>query len=143
MVNERRRELPVEIATYISLNRGRREDDTKVPKLTTQAVFRRFLRAVQAVRTIDQELPPQTLAALLVVSIEEGLTVTTISQKADIGASSTTRCLQALSEKHWKGKVGYQLIETRENPLNASSKLIYLSKKGRQFIDHLAFILKS
>lgn len=105
--------------------------------IQTEMQVRKLFNALNLVRLVDATIPIQNFMALLAVAIEEGQSVSDIGKKAGISQSAASRNISTLSEWDWKKKVGLKLAEYREDPMNLSTKKIYLTKKGHTLVSQI------
>ena len=105
--------------------------------------IRKFLKAVEALRTVDATLPVQALAAFLAIAINEGENVNSIAAKVDLAQSSASRNISSLTAWDWRKKPGLKLVEYREDPMNLSQKNLYLTERGKNLIRKLSEILEA
>lgn len=103
--------------------------------------LRKLHQAIKAVRMVDETIPTQTLAAFLIVAMEEGQTVGAISEKLGLAETSGSRNIKALSDWDWKKRTGLKLIEYGHDPMHESRKPVFLSKKGKALAEQLANII--
>lgn len=98
-----------------------------------------FLNVLETLRKIDSEFPLQYSICLAQISMEEGMSLTELSQKMGLGLSTVSRIVGALSKYRQNGNP-YGLIELKISPEERRKKAIYLTSKGR---DVLAQIYKA
>ena len=98
-----------------------------------------FLNVLETLRQIDSEFPLQYSICLAQISMEEGMSLTELSQKMGLGLSTVSRIVGALSKYRQNGNP-YGLIELKISPEERRKKAIYLTPKGR---DVLAQIYKA
>jgi len=84
-------------------------------------------------QSLGNEFPLQYAVCLLEIALDEGISLTALSEKSGIALSTASRIVGALSTDRQKG-VPYQLVEARVNPTNRRQKEIYLTAQGRMFI---------
>lgn len=91
-----------------------------------------LLKALSAVREIDEVIPIQTVQVLLSIALRPGLTMQELGDMTGLSQSSCSRNVAALGEWHRFGKEGYNLVEAVEDPRERRRKIMYLTHKGRQ-----------
>ena len=96
--------------------------------------LRKIYRVVEAFRTVDREMPVQQMATLLIVALNEGLSLKEISDRLATASSTASRNVAALSKVHRLGKRGHDLVSSREDPVERRRKMHTLTAKGRLFI---------
>lgn len=82
------------------------------------------------------DFPLQYLRCLLIVSYNEGCTISSISQKMGAPLSTVSRIIGALENKRQMGEA-YHLLHIDLNPSDNRQKLISLSPEGKNFIRQL------
>ncbi|HWL80126.1 MAG TPA: MarR family winged helix-turn-helix transcriptional regulator [Roseomonas sp.] len=110
---------------------------------TTRNPLTRAFLFVEELRKLDQELPVQHAAALLLIAREEGITQQKVAATLGMGKSSAERAFAKLSDKGWPvGKPGYELIEVRPGQVDARERCAFLTAKGRRFVNSLVHLVE-
>ena len=105
--------------------------------------LRKLYRALRIVRTaIDPLVPTQMVQAFLAVALTEGHTLTEIAEVLGTNISTASRQLLDLGERNRRMEPGYQLVESRADPMNLRTNRYTLSPKGRMLAKELVDILK-
>lgn len=91
-----------------------------------------LLRAIEAFRAIDPDMPLQTAASFLYCGIYPGCTMRDIQKNLSISQSSCSRNVAALSDRHRLGKPGPGLLEAVEDPVERRRKIVRLSERGEE-----------
>jgi DNA-binding MarR family transcriptional regulator len=90
------------------------------------------LRLITAIRTIDPEMPlPQVHCFLIVANSEDGLSLSEIAKKANVGLATASRYIASLGKINRHREEGFQLIESFEDPMERRKKIIRLTTKGK------------
>jgi DNA-binding MarR family transcriptional regulator len=93
----------------------------------TAAIFLDLLRRIQKV---DPEFPIQYAICLTEISLDEGLSVTTLADRAGLALSTVSRIIGALSDYRQRGEP-YGFIEVKVSPVERRRKELYMTPKGR------------
>lgn len=104
---------------------------------TERRTFRTVFNILARFRDIDGDMPVQQMVVLAWVGLNEGKTQRDLRAALDMASSTSSRNLAALSKVHRLGKAGLGLIDWIENPEDRRAKLIYLTPKGKVFINSL------
>lgn len=96
-----------------------------------------FLKGVQTMRGVEQQMPAQMIATFLTVAIQPGITMSELAQRLGLAQSSCSRNVAALGEWHRFGKAGYNLVEAIEDPRERRRKIMFLTIKGRNIAAQL------
>lgn len=99
--------------------------------------FRGIYTLIGRFRDLDGEMTVHQMLSLLWVALNEGRTQRDLRAALDLPSSTASRNLAALSKVHRLGKEGLGLIEWVEDPEDRRAKLIYLSPKGRAFVNQI------
>lgn len=90
------------------------------------------LSLLRAIKQVDGEMPLQQLHCLfLIAEAEEGLSLSDLAKKADIGLATASRYVAALGKINRHKEEGLKLIEAFENPMERRKKIIRLTPKGK------------
>jgi DNA-binding MarR family transcriptional regulator len=95
-----------------------------------------FLTILQKLREIDGEFPLQYSICLAEIAMDEGMSLTVLSKKAGLSLSTVSRIVGALSEYRQNGNP-YGLVELKVSPQERRRKELYLSDKGRRFMQSI------
>lgn len=109
--------------------------------MTHQAKIQIFLHLLRELQKIDQEFPLQYAVCLAETSLNEGLSLTQLSEKTGMALSTVSRIVGALSNHRQKG-APYGLIKVSISEKERRRKEIYLTAKGKAIIDSISDILK-
>lgn len=93
-----------------------------------------LLKLLRVLQTIDPEFPLQYAVCLVLISQDEGLSLTALSQRAELSLSTTSRIVGALSQYRQSGQP-YNLVKLHIAPDERRRKEIYLTTGGREIID--------
>lgn len=94
---------------------------------------------VQRFRSLDTDIQMSTAFVFLIIAQagEEGITMTDIAKKADMGLSSVSRHVSALSKVNRHREEGFNLVVSHENPMERRQRIVTLTGKGKAFINNL------
>lgn len=92
-----------------------------------------FLKLLGHLQKIDPEFPLQYAICLCEIAIDEGLSLTDLSERTDMPISTISRIVGALSEKRQRGEA-YGLVHVILSPAEKRRKQLYLSPHGKSFI---------
>lgn len=92
-----------------------------------------LLKLLRVLQTVDPEFPLQYAVCLVIISQDEGLSLTALSQRADLSLSTTSRIVGALSQYRQSGEP-YNLVQLHIAPDERRRKEIYLTDSGRRVI---------
>jgi len=96
-----------------------------------------FLALLRELQKIDPEFPLQYAVCLGEIALEEGLSLTALSEKTGMPLSTVSRIIGALSQKRQKG-VPYDLVTVTVSAHERRKKELYLTQGGRAVIGALA-----
>jgi len=99
-----------------------------------------FLNMLQMLREIDGEFPLQYGICLAQIAMDEGMSLTALSKKTNLGLSTVSRIVGALSKYRQNGNP-YGLVELKVSPQERRRKELYLSEKGRALMDNISRVL--
>ena len=96
------------------------------------------IRFVSVIRRVDTEMPLQQIHCLLLIAKEEdGLSLSDLAKKAEIGVATASRYVAALGKINRHKEEGFNLIEAFEDPMERRRKIIRLTPKGRAIVRRL------
>lgn len=104
--------------------------------------IKNFLRLLRELQKIDPEFPLQYAVALGIISLQEGLSVSCLADKINLSLSTTSRIVGALSNARQKGEA-YGLVHVKISPHEKRRKEIYLTTKGRLFINSIEDLMEN
>lgn len=99
-----------------------------------------FLRLLRELQKIDPAFPLQYAVCLGIISQSQGLSISDLAEKASLSLSTVSRIVGALSSTRQKGEP-YGLIRVKICPLEKRKKELYLTAKGRLFIQSIDEVL--
>ena len=103
--------------------------------------IKHFLLLLRELQNIDPEFPLQYAVCFAEISMDEGLSLTSLSRKTGMSLSTVSRIVSALSDKRKRG-LAYGLVETQISPTERRQKQIYLSTRGQDMIKTLELIIR-
>lgn len=98
-------------------------------KQKTQAL----LQTLRALQNIDPEFPVQYAICLAEISLDEGVSLTSLSKKTGMALSTTSRIISALSKPRKRGK-NYEFVKVSISQEERRRKELYLTAKGHAVI---------
>ena len=101
-----------------------------------------FLMLLRELQKIDPEFPLQYAVCLSTISLNEGLSISELAKKTSLSLSTVSRIVGALSNTRQKGEA-YGLIRVKVSPTEKRKKEIYLTPKGRIFIESIDNLIKA
>ncbi len=101
----------------------------------------KFLKILRELQKIDPEFPLQYAVCLAHISMNEGLSLTTLSQKTGLALSTVSRIVGALSRQRQKG-TAYDLIKVHISPQERRRKELYLSVRGKAVMSSIDSMLE-
>ncbi len=110
-------------------------------KLPDHLPTQTFLDLLRLLQKTDSEFPLQYALCLAEISLNEGLSLTALAEKANLSLSTISRIVGALSEFRPNGQP-YGLVEIRISPEERRRKELYLTPKGRVLIQKISKILE-
>ena len=97
-----------------------------------------LIDTIELFRTLDADMPTQTLLAFLYTKVVEEendqATVRQIAGKLHTTSSSASRNILAHTTINRHRKEGTGLVETHENPMKRNEKIIRITPKGERFL---------
>ena len=98
-----------------------------------------LIDTIELFRTLDADMPTQTLLAFLYTKVLEdendAATVRQIAGKLHTTSSSASRNILAHTTINRHRKEGTGLVETYENPMKRNEKIIRITPKGERFLN--------
>lgn len=101
-----------------------------------------LVRVLEALRTLDPDLPIQYALSFLTIAQNEGLSIRDLSERLGIAQSSASRNVAALSKWHSFGKAGHDLVQAEEDPRERRRKIITLTERGRELATQLSELIQ-
>jgi DNA-binding MarR family transcriptional regulator len=89
------------------------------------------IKFLSGIQQIDPDMPiQQAMCLLFIAKAKEGTSLTELSRKVGIGLTTASRYVAALGHINRHREEGYNLIESREDPMERRKKIIRLTTKG-------------
>lgn len=104
--------------------------------------IRHFLRLLRELQKIDPEFPLQYAVCLMEITLHEGLSLTSLSEKTGMPLSTISRIVGALSRHRQRG-LPYELIRVEISSTERRRKALYLTPRGRLVISGIIGILQT
>ena len=95
-----------------------------------------FMVILRAIQKVDPEFPVQYALCIAEISLNEGLCVTDLAIKTGMPLSTVSRIISALSKNRTRSR-SYDLLDIIVSPHEKRKKLIYLNKKGQNFLNNI------
>lgn len=86
---------------------------------------------IELFRSVSPEMPSQMIQAFLIVCRAEGCSINDVADRLGMPKSSASRNISALSKVHRLGKPGFDLLDTRDDPMDRRVKKIHLTPAGK------------
>jgi len=99
-----------------------------------------FIQLLRELQKIDREFPLQYAVCLAEISLNEGLSLTQLSEKTGMALSTVSRIIGALSKHRQKG-TPFGMITVKISTQERRRKELYLTPKGKAIINSIAEIL--
>jgi len=99
-----------------------------------------FLALLRELQKINTEFPLQYAICLVEIASDEGLSLTTLSQRTGMPLSTTSRIVGALSIKRQKGEP-YGLVDVKIVAAEKRKKALFLTLKGKILIQNINDLL--
>ena len=100
-----------------------------------------FMELLRQLQKIDTEFPLQYALCLAEISMNEGMSLTSLAEKVNLSLSTISRIVGSLSEYRQNGQP-YGLIEIKISTEERRRKELYLTPKGRALIQKISKILE-
>jgi DNA-binding MarR family transcriptional regulator len=101
-----------------------------------------LLEILKLVQKTDPEFPLQYLLCLIEISLDEGLSLTTLAERTSLSLSTISRIVGALSDFRQNGQP-YQLIEIKISATERRRKELTLTPKGRAFLQKMSKVIEN
>jgi len=99
-----------------------------------------FLDILRELQRLDSEFPLQYSICLGEIAMNEGLSLTQLSDKTGLALSTISRIVGALSKYRQNGQP-YGLVEIRISPVERRRKELYLTHKGWSLIKNIQHVI--
>ena len=110
-------------------------------KTTDEAPVYIFMDLLRQLQKIDTEFPLQYALCLAEISVNEGLSLTSLAEKVNLSLSTISRIVGSLSEYRQNGQP-YGLVEIKISVEERRRKELYLTPKGRALIQKISKLLE-
>jgi DNA-binding MarR family transcriptional regulator len=95
---------------------------------------------LDALRQIHPEFPLQYALCFFEISMDEGLSVTTLAKRVNLSLSTVSRIIGALSDNRQSGKA-FGLVEVRFAPQSRRQKELYISSNGKKTLKNISALV--
>ncbi len=92
----------------------------------------RLMKAIDAIRDDEADMPTQQVQVFLAVALRPGITAADLGRSVGMSQSSVSRNTSALGKWHRLGVPGMDYVEAIEDPTERRRKIHYLTTKGCQ-----------
>lgn len=116
------------------------KEEQRSPSNKKKEALERILNLGHVFQSIDPEFPLQYALSLIIVALDEGISISDLSTRTGLSLSTTSRIVGALSTKRQRGEA-YNLIKVRICAEERRRKELYLTDKGHIAIKKLVEIL--
>lgn len=99
-----------------------------------------FLGLLRELQKIDPEFPLQYAVCLAEITLDEGLSVTELSNRTGMALSTVSRIVGALSKYRQMGEP-YELVDLRTSEKSRRTKEIRLTDKGRKIVGNIVGLM--
>ncbi len=117
-----------------------RQETVSTQGKNIQPPIQSFLKLLRELQKIDSEFPLQYAICLAEISMDEGLSITTLSGKTGMALSTVSRIIGALSKFRQRGEP-YGLVDVKISTQERRRKELYLTPKGRSVVRSIVEIL--
>jgi DNA-binding MarR family transcriptional regulator len=100
----------------------------------------KFLRILREMQKLHPEFPLQYAVCLAEISMDEGISLTRLSEKTGMAISTVSRIVGALSTHRQRG-APFGLIKVSISKTERRRKELYLTAKGKAVINSIAEII--
>jgi DNA-binding MarR family transcriptional regulator len=116
------------------------ENSTDDSQLTALAM-KRGLTLFDEIRNLDPEMQAQTITIFLHVVTKPGIAMRELEKLTGLPSSSISRNVAAMTKTHRRGRLGLDILISKESPEDRRSKLVFMTPKGRRIAKRLVEIL--
>jgi len=85
-----------------------------------------------------RDLPLQTLRVFIDIALHPDTHMTALADRLQLGKSSASRNISALSERTWLGHAGPGLVAETTDPQEGRIRRLHLTRRGRAVAERLA-----
>jgi DNA-binding MarR family transcriptional regulator len=120
----------------VSLGQRAMNDDN-LEAIGGRPLLRAMLASLNSFRDLSLTMPVGEVIMFLLVSLNEGDSLTELAEKADMKKSTASRYLLDLSDKTRTGDVGYGLVNRETDPESLRRNMYSLTLKGRKIVQSM------
>lgn len=108
-----------------------------------QKTLRKLQHATAYIRQVESEFSIVSLHALLIIASDEGCTVSDVQSKLGVTKAAASRNVHALGDQDNRrgDQAALNFISIKTDPVDIRRKRLYLTDKGRGFLNGLVDIL--
>jgi DNA-binding MarR family transcriptional regulator len=104
----------------------------RAPPAITTSDIDKLLRTIGTFRSLDPDIPSQTIATFLVAMDHEGETISQLRDRLGMTTASASRNIAYLTDWHRLKRPGLNLLTADTDPMNRRTRRVFLTVKGRQ-----------
>lgn len=93
------------------------------------------------IRNLDPEMQAQTITIFLHVVAQPGIAMRELEKLTGLPSSSISRNVAAMTKVHRRGRLGLDILVSKESPEDRRSKLVFMTPKGHRIAKRLVEIL--
>lgn len=101
------------------------------------ATSRKLRDAMMELLKIDDKITLHTVAILFFIADNPGCKQIDIAEKLGMTRNVVSVACARLSHRTWRGLPGHHIIRYEENVDNYTSKLLFLTDKGKRLVDRV------
>jgi DNA-binding MarR family transcriptional regulator len=107
----------------------------------TQRLLFKLCRLFEEFREVEQTMPLQIAYTFILCATYEGESVGDIAKRANFATSTTSRHILDLGKFDRMKRPGYDLVETRIDPMELRRKTVHLTSKGRDLLNKVLSVM--
>lgn len=96
-----------------------------------------LVKVFTKLKGLDTDMTLAQALCLLLIARYEGLSLSELAAKAEVGMASASRYVSAMGKPGPRNKHALGFVTSTEDPLERRKKIIGLTSKGRAFINQL------
>lgn len=97
----------------------------------------RAIRALEVLRSVNKDMPIGAAVSFLQIAVNEGLSITELSNKQGDLLATTSRYVQALGDTRGDKRPGLELVSAAVDPTEFRKKVLKLSPQGRRISNQI------
>lgn len=121
-----------------TLNHGESAMNTNdIPLYQQRTLLRQLYNALAKLREISPHMPISEAQMFIAVALNEGASLTELSEALDLKKSSASRYLLNLSDRTRAGENGYGVVSRETDPQELRKNMYALTAKGRSILNSM------